>query len=357
MLVRLNDLPQGVSYLMHPTDLPKGEPRLTILNDLHLGVNRSAGTTPASRVALKDYMFEEFKRLLPDNDLMILGDLFDSFDVPLADLFKAYQILHKWLDKGHTLFLVAGNHDLSKTSTVLGSFKLLGELLRKQFNYKVVLITSPTLTHYGYVIPHLPNQTLFDEALKNVQKIPNLFLHCNYNNFFAAQSDQSLNLSALQADSLPVDNIFIAHEHQARCTGKVILPGNQIASSVSDWLNCKFKAYLTIDEENTWSLNSCATSSEMFLERDWKDLTLTDHKFIRVIGTASASEASQVVNAISTFRAASPAFVVSNAVRIEADGSQSGFAEALEAVQGFDVWQALAATLQPADMGVLKGLK
>lgn len=57
---------------------------MIILNDLHISVNRVSGTTPQSREDLRNYVFAEFDRLLDttdnDNDLVILGDLFDSFD-------------------------------------------------------------------------------------------------------------------------------------------------------------------------------------------------------------------------------------------------------------------------------------
>ena len=54
---------------------------LLILNDCHIGVKRSAGTTPASALALRRYLLDSFRSLLPDDkDVLVLGDLFDDLD-------------------------------------------------------------------------------------------------------------------------------------------------------------------------------------------------------------------------------------------------------------------------------------
>lgn len=324
---------------------------LRVLHDLHLGVNRSSGTTAASKIALKQEMLRQFKSLLPSSDLMILGDLFDTYEVPLSDLLDVFHTLKEWSEKGYKLYLVPGNHDLSRTSTTLSSFKFLCALLPT-----AVVLDKPAMTPYGYVIPHLPNQTLFDEAVAQVPECEFLFLHCNYNNFFATQSDHSLNLSKEQAQQCKANQIVIAHEHNARTEGKVTLPGCQIASSISDWVNATAKYYVTVDgpalvtEEHTIRLTEYA-------EIDWKELEVTGHKFVRVTGTAKVSEAALVVNTIAKFRAKSPALVLSNAVQMESNEVLGGFGEALETVQGFDVWKALELTLGVEDMTTLKGLE
>jgi hypothetical protein len=324
---------------------------LRVLNDLHLGVQRSAGTTPTSRLALRAKMLAQFVELLPDSDLMILGDLFDSYEVPPADILDVYLALRKWLQKGYRLYMVPGNHDLSKVSTTLSSFQFLCELLDG-----VVVIDKPAMTPYGYVIPHLPNQALFDEALVQVPECDFLFLHCNYNNFFATQSDHSLNLSKEQAEESKAKHIVIAHEHNARTVGKVTLPGCQIASSVSDWINATAKYYVTIAGKAIQT-DECLMKATEYIELDWRALEVTGHSFVRVIGEAKVSEAALVVNTIAKFRAKSPALVVSNAVKMESNEALDGFDEALETVQGFDVWNALEATLAPDEMTILRGLE
>lgn len=327
---------------------------LTILNDTHIGVERSAGTTLQTKAALKLRVRQEFARLLPDTDLMLLGDIFDSHQVSAADVLETYRSLVNWLRNGHFLYLVAGNHDLSKTSNVLGSFDLLSELL-KDASDSVVVIKVPQMTPYGYVIPHLPSQKLFDEALEQVPECDYLYLHVNYDNKFAAKSDQSLNISVEQVAGCKAGQIIIAHEHQTKDSGKVLLPGNQIPTSVSDWIGCSAK-YKTVVGHGLVTKIEVASSIGQFAEIDWTALAPVDCPFIRVVGSASAEQANQVVNAIAKYRETSPALVISNAVEIEQNDGLGDFQGSLEAVQAFDVWRALGEVLEPAEITKLQEL-
>lgn len=328
---------------------------LTVLNDTHLGAVRSAGTTTATKLQLKEHLLEQFTALLPDTDLMILGDLLDTHDTDTYSLFQVFKVLSEWLVKGHTLYLVAGNHDLSKTSTTYSSFEMLCGLLKMRSN-KVQVILEPCMTPHGYVIPHLPNQAAFDAALLEVPVCNVLYLHVNYDNFFAAQSDQSLNISKEQAAACKAKRIVIAHEHNKKLDGKVIIPGNQIASSVSDWVNSLSKYYVTVVDGEVNLVHTRDSITE-YVELPWNLLEITSHKFVRVTGTATSEEATQVVSAIAKFRQISPALVVSNAVQIATAGAAGDFAASLEAAQGFDVWRALATYLTDTQMTTLKGLK
>lgn len=337
---------------------------LRVLNDTHFGVNRTAGTTLASKDALRGLMLSRLIALLPDSDLMILGDLFDGYQVPNVAWLEVHNILRNWLSKGFNLYLVPGNHDLSKVSNTISNFHVLASLLEYTSPATVRLIDKPTLTPYGYVIPHLPNQTMFDTAIAEAPACAFLFLHCNYDNYFAVQSDHSLNLSKEQASQAKAKYIVIAHEHKARTVGNVIIPGNQICSSISDWVNASSKSYLEIclwdasslPNPEAYRLVKCAEAATDYLEADWRTLDPTPHLFIRVVGTAKSAEAGQVVSAIAKFRAKSSALVISNAVQIEADEALMGFSESLESVQGFDVWAALGATMTVSDMEILRGL-
>lgn len=287
---------------------------------------------------------------------MILGDLFDAVNVPVIDVLDAYLALKAW-STAHptsTCWLVAGNHDLSKTSNVMSSFDFLSALVLDS-RIRVVPVREPMTTPHGYVIPHLPNQLLFDEALAAVPACPVLFLHCNYNNNFAAQSDQSLNLSKEQADTSLASSIVLGHEHKSRRVGKVYIPGNQVASSCSDWIGQRIKMFAKV-VDGIVSLNPLADTQE-FAEPDWQELAVTDHKFIRVTGTATALQAAAVVTAISKFRQASPALVITNGVSItQAEGSAEVFGNALHDAQAFSVMAALRELMTPEEMTILEAL-
>lgn len=333
---------------------------LTVLNDVHIGCTRAGGTTLETQWLLRQHILHSFYSLLPpETDLMLLGDLFDTVNAPIHDVLKTYQILKGWcvLNPDNTLYIVAGNHDLSRSSNVLSSFDFLCALLQDA-GVRVCAIKQPTMTPYGYVVPHLPNQAIFDEALSLVPACNVLFLHCNYDNKFAAQSDQSLNLSKEQAELLPVQSLLFGHEHSSRRTGKAYIPGNQIASSVSDWLGQRAKMFATVDNSGTITLNQCPdwVTENGFRELDWQTLESVPHKFIRVTGTATADQAGAVVTAISKYRQISPAFVITNGVKIASSGDSEVFEQALDGVQAFSIMSALREFLTPEEITKIEGL-
>ena len=69
---------------------------MIIISDTHLSVNRVSGTTPQSREDLRNYVFAEFDKLLDitdnNDDLVILGDLFDGFEVDPRDWLEGYRL-------------------------------------------------------------------------------------------------------------------------------------------------------------------------------------------------------------------------------------------------------------------------
>lgn len=332
---------------------------LKVYNDTHCGVIRSAGTTPRTQWELRQWNLDLFESLFihaPHEDVMILGDLFDTFSVPLNDFWRVYQTLYAWLDQhpGQVLYLVAGNHDLSKTSTTMSSFHLLCSMLGHLFmNVKVIL--APTEIPYGYVIPHLPNQDLFDAALAEVPECETLFLHCNYDNNFAAESDQSLNLTKEQAAKVPVKYIVIAHEHQTKVVGnRVFLPGNQLPTSVADWLGTDRKSYLQIEQGKEPALVPWLEPAGIFERVNWREPEIVSAKFVRLEGEASAEEAQEVVETVARYRQQSQALVVTNAVRIQAGVDAGHFADSLETIRAFDVLAALKGLLEPKEFALVE---
>jgi DNA repair exonuclease SbcCD nuclease subunit len=331
---------------------------LTIISDLHIGAIRSAGTTPTTQYELRKHLLSKFKALLPaTGDLLINGDLFDTNNIPISDVLQTYIILNEWLTQhpDSKLYNSTGNHDASKTSTVLSSFQFLGKLLKLANPERYVHVEEPMMTPHGYIIPHLRNQDLFDLALAKVPECNFLFVHANYDNGFAAQSDQSLNISRDQAEASKARIIVFGHEHHKRLAGKVVIPGNQIASSVSDWLSPQNKGYVTL-VDGKLQYNISATREQEFAELDWRTLEVTDHKFIRVTGDATAEEASEVVNAINKLRKTSEAFVITNAVQISTGAIKVDFDSTLANVQSFSVMSAIKELLTDEENAVLDAL-
>lgn len=320
---------------------------LFVINDVHIGAIRSAGTTPATAYQLRLDLIEGFGSLLTmatGCDLLINGDLFDKENVPMSDLYAAWMLLREWLlaNPPCRLILPPGNHDLSKTSTTFTSFDMLVKLLQSEFD-RVVSMREGFLTKHGSIIPHMPNQDLFNLELAKVPADTKyLFLHCNVNNGFAAEADHSLNLSYEQAEALPVERIIVAHEHQRsrHLNDKILVVGNQIPSSVGDCLGNDKKYALKITDKIEW-IETC-DMADIFQRLDWQEPGAAQEvPFIRIEGEAEAHQAADVVSMISTLRKTSKALVITNAVKIAGTKDQAELQVSLEQIKSFDVMTAL----------------
>lgn len=330
---------------------------LTIINDTHLGVRRSAGTTKESQYALSQYILGAFSNLLElvnGGDLLINGDLFDRFEVDKLTEFETFRMLMSWLRENPTqhLFLAAGNHDLSRDSSRRSSFDNLCRYLQSFAPAQVVVINGGFRKIDGWaVIPHMANQELFDAELETVLglDIKYLFLHCNYDNHFAAQADHSLNLSAEQALKFAERGItlVLAHEHNKRRIGNVVIVGNQIATSVADLANDTGDKQYAVLRDGELTTEDFWPVSELYTAVDWQDELPEDASFIRVEGEADYSQAAEVVERIAAWRKQSDAFVITNAVRVGTMDT-GHLAEDVRS-EKFDIWQALMAHL-PDDL-------
>jgi metallophosphoesterase superfamily enzyme len=336
---------------------------LTVINDTHCGAIRSGGTTPKTAWALRQYILSRFKTLLmmTQSDLLILGDLLDTFSIPYTDLLEVFFELQRWCkaNPDSTLYLVPGNHDLSKTTTTMSSFQFLCKLLAGEDNAVIVDKPARLNKHNAYVIPHCINQEQFDIELDKVpDDVHTLYLHCNFDNKFAQRSDHSLNLSAERALKLPVKHIVFAHEHQHKraMANKVHVIGNQIPSSVADCIGNDEKYMLNVIDGQL-SYTPVWEAKGSFQRIDWHDLGLAaaDAQFIRVEGDAAASEANAVVSAISKLRSTHNAFVITNAVKIEGRSTDVE-AKSLEQVQSYNVKDALLKRLSAEQRTVVTAL-
>jgi len=283
-------------------------------------------------------------------DLLVNGDLFDTFTVPLTDMFSMLQIASAWLHKNSSsmLFTNLGNHDLAKNREIFSSFDFFTRALALEFPARAVAIRGLAQLpgRSFWVLSHVTNQDEFELELSRVPPCEYLAVHANYDNGFAAKSDHSLNLSRDQAAALMgrgIGNLIFGHEHQHKrvrfVQGDVLVVGNQMPSSVADCLgnDQKFAAKIVDGQLHlieTWHAEG------NFTQMDWRTLADDGAQFIRVIGDAQSDEASAVVQAIAKFRQQSKALVITNAVQI-AGSSTAEMTVSLEQVQNFNVMEEL----------------
>lgn len=350
--------------------------KLLILNDVHIGVQRTGGTTSTTASELRQFILNKFRDLLDlGSDVLINGDCFDSYQIPLSDLLQAYQIATEWLmSKGRKLYLIPGNHCLSKNDANLSSFELFGRLLQAQFPDKVSYLHGGNWVDQSqgwYAISHMPNQDLLDLEISKVPDgVKYLFLHLNYDNTYAGQSDHSLNLSRDQAKALVKRGmtLILGHEHQGRTlmNDKVIIVGNQFPTSVSDCLRhgdaqADGRKYcLQIDGDDMELLPTWAPKDPVggFHEVDWQDLASVPEgqHFIRVTGTADSSESAAVIKAISSLRQKSDAFVITNAVKVDGLQAMDAIADSIEDIKAVSVIDLLLNMLDEPQAAAVRSL-
>jgi DNA repair exonuclease SbcCD nuclease subunit len=358
--------------------------RTLIINDLHLGVQRSGGTTIQSAAALRRWAHEQHRALLMEarfrrvERLVYNGDLTDTFDIELGDAIEIFADTRQFMMENPDIEVVwgEGNHDLSKDSSRMGTVAFIGRVLEATFPGRFLLVEQPRVLDDGlYLIPHLANQTLFDAALAAVPEGTRyLLLHCNYDNTFAGQQDHSLNISRDQAKELTRRGItvILGHEHQGRelMGGKVVIAGNQFPTSIADCLRHgdaqkdgrKYCLLLDASGEitklKTWDPEQEPTG--WYAEVDWhdlKDTTEAGRGFIRVTGTASGLEAANVIKEISYLRQRSASFVITNAVKVEKPEGFDDLPDAIEDIQQVNVMELLYGMLEPEQVAKLKELR
>lgn len=353
---------------------------LLVLNDIHLGVQRMAGTTPASQQRLREDLHISFSTLInqhKDKDLCILGDLFDGFTVDIQDVLTCYTNLSHWIstDKNYNsnLYLVAGNHDIGKRNDRLSSFDVLATLLQGRYPNRVWVIKDCLFSRGNiYMIPHCMNQDLFNIELEQALTCEPgfLLLHANVDNGFTENSNHSLNVDGEWLTKLSKKHtIMFAHEHQGRKINydnkPIYVLGNQWSASVSDCLahgeaqkDGIKRAHVihsdgTIEPIVTWKREGD------FIQVDWTELStpIVKARFIRVTGKASAAQASDVISAIAKFRQNSEALVITNGVQIDGVAGMSDLAEVtFKEVKSFDVLKALLEMLEPKEANVVREL-
>ena len=349
--------------------------RLLAVSDLHLGVNRTGGTTQETLATLRAYAHSKHRSLLQlavtnnCDSVLVNGDLCDSYNVPLSEALEIYAVADCFLSDhpDKSLAWATGNHDLSKDSSRLGTVSFIGAVLGMKYPSRFRLIAKPEVLSTGvYVIPHVANQDLFQLEIDRIPPgVHTVFLHANFDSEFAMQADHSLNLSREQAKKLKAKGIrmIFGHEHQQReaLSGSVLVVGNQFSQSVADCLANTSKRALILDGADvsfvqTWTAND---ADGWYTEVDWKELADVEEEgrgFIRVVGDATVAESSDAIKAIATFRQRSKSFVVTNAVKVESLESLEELAESIEDVRSVNVVELLMELLDPKEREVVQSL-
>ena len=349
---------------------------MLILNDLHLSAQRRAGTTPKSQEALRSFLFNSVRSTLAttkEQHLLILGDLFDDFNVTPRDWIEAYGIFCDWVTSGKKLTLVGGNHDIVERGVGVSGFEMLCTVLSDLspgLVQTVMIGQCNEVEPHIYAIAHHSTDEAFHQQLSKLlaKVVPGdrVLLHCNYDCPWEPH-DHSLNLTVEQAKEFVGKGatLYFAHEHQAKQAlgGSVVIFGNQTPSSIVDCLgnDAKFAHVLNggCEKIKTWFHDQEVGG---FAEVSWRDLDSIDSKvgnadFIRVTGSATREEASLVIDALANFRRSHPAFVIANAIKIDGIASEEGLPDSFEDVKSFDILNFIREQLTPEQLELFNKLE
>lgn len=108
--------------------LDTGLSGITIIGDPHLGRKFQTGVPMHRRGEREFGQFEDFKnQMLTDEEptLVVMGDLFDKFIVEYDVIYKTYRIMVEANQTGVDIFILQGNHDVSRNSEQKSSLDLL----------------------------------------------------------------------------------------------------------------------------------------------------------------------------------------------------------------------------------------
>jgi DNA repair exonuclease SbcCD nuclease subunit len=324
---------------------------LKISSDYHLGCNRTAHTTPASRERLKFTLLEQAMGIVNHQGMaqICLGDLYDTFWTDAKSLMHGVNV-HSELD-----ICLVGNHDVSGRTNTSSAVQFIKELDGRIWDEG-----SKASIRHDYLegvevqwINHKMTQTLFDESLEMVEAVGGvLLLHCNYNNGLA-KDESSLNLTEEQAEKLltKVDKIFIGHVHQSEThfDGRLILVGNIHPTSFSD-ISDKFVWYvdegLNVTKDCVWSMR------QKHLKFDYKslfeDIYLDGYQFIEITGQAETSDLPKIARAISNLWKTLP-----NVLMIKNSVTSTRVIEAPKEVSKVDIITKVTNELQETELNDL----
>lgn len=274
---------------------------ILIYSDPHIGLTRNRHTTPASRAALRQSIYETTLDIAKTDDCIKVcgGDLFDQYSNPEEIISQGEAIV-----KNSDLVL-AGNHDVTAREGVEGSLEFLSKrygdkILSSPFNSCLAYINSLGEDGGLFSIPHCTTQELFESGLKQVEDLAKaeernvpfyLLLHCNVDSPFEL-TETTLNLTSQRAEQLleTFDTIFVGHEHQPRDLfgGRLMVIGCPHPTGFSD-ISDKFVIVIEngeIRREKMWD------AKEHYLQIN-ADVNLaeydfSDYQFIRIKGEVTA---------------------------------------------------------------------
>lgn len=116
---------------------------MKLIGDPHLGREFKLNVPLDRRGEREQMMFDQFEKELNDATdelLVIVGDLFEHWTIPLPYVYETLRLLTNWaaINQDKNLVILAGNHDISPDKAVVGAFDILEVGLEPYTNISVL---------------------------------------------------------------------------------------------------------------------------------------------------------------------------------------------------------------------------
>lgn len=210
-------------------------PDVALIGDPHIGKRFQNGVPLSRRGERERHQKETLLASLHEaasksKVVVMLGDLFDQYEVVGSDLFDVYEIYTEVASKHPSVMFIIlrGNHDVSRYVSKRSSFDILEKMLVKYNNLRV--ITAPqsmTINRKNYLfIPYdafLPTEDLLTSFYKGLlnEKYHGIFGHWDLESF----GGDDFNL-------IPCDLLLpLVHNGHHLVTGHVHTPSSRVVNS------------------------------------------------------------------------------------------------------------------------------
>jgi DNA repair exonuclease SbcCD nuclease subunit len=129
---------------------------LMLIGDPHLGRKFVTGVPLSRRGEREAMVWKQFTELCgtPNVTKVIMGDLFDTSRVPEEVMIRAYAMLREHATPAHPIFVLMGNHDMSRDTEKASSFELLKAF--HQPDEALYFITEPEVYNGIAFLPYHP---------------------------------------------------------------------------------------------------------------------------------------------------------------------------------------------------------
>ncbi len=303
--------------------------KIVMFTDPHLGLRRASHTTTRSQRLLRDRLFEQCEEVIRHRDELICENP-DVWTVCAGDMFDQFSNDEETIEQGAKIaescdIVLAGNHDESNRTDVIGSLRLIWNITKSSIllspdqSKPYAEVAKPPYSNEVAIIcvPHCLNQELFEQSIAiAVQKHEELatvqrkllLLHCNLGSGYGRLEDASSSLyltPELQERVACFDHVIVGHEHEIKQIGNIKVLGNTYPVSFGEISDRFFYVYDT--DTNEFEQHLLFSAEREYGQLEAVELLESEGKIstskflVEITGTIKQSEHAALARATANF--------------------------------------------------------